>query len=169
MCVWVWRIIGWTYSTCLCCWRWASSVCTLSTSNITGRASIMKEVLAIHRAFPEDLYSHLAPLAIAPAVAEEAFLTLSGNISPRPITLSIKVSSSNSWRQDDYHFYLPPFTPKFKKYILPTFQKEMYKWGGENCYSSMHKHFNFHLSELWKAQFFMLCDAIFLVRLQGKF
>ena len=27
----------------------------------------------------------------------------------------------------------------------------------------------FHLSKLWKANFFILCDAIFLVRLQGKF
>ena len=27
----------------------------------------------------------------------------------------------------------------------------------------------FHLSKLWKAKFFILCDAIFLVRLQGKF
>ena len=25
-----------------------------------------------------------------------------------------------------------PFTPRFKKYILPTFQREMYKWGSEN-------------------------------------
>ena len=23
-------------------------------------------------------------------------------------------------------------TPKFKKYILPTFKREMYKWGNEN-------------------------------------
>ena len=28
---------------------------------------------------------------------------------------------------------------------------------------------NFHLSKLWKAKFFILCDVIFLVRLQGKF
>ena len=27
----------------------------------------------------------------------------------------------------------------------------------------------FHLSELWKAKFFILCDVIFLMRLQGKF
>ena len=26
-----------------------------------------------------------------------------------------------------------------------------------------------HPSKLWKAKFFMLCDVIFLVRLQGKF
>ena len=25
-----------------------------------------------------------------------------------------------------------PFTSKFKKYILPTFWREMYKWGSEN-------------------------------------
>ena len=28
---------------------------------------------------------------------------------------------------------------------------------------------NFHLSKLWKAKFFTLCDVIFLVRLQDKF
>ena len=27
----------------------------------------------------------------------------------------------------------------------------------------------FHLSKLWKAKFSLLCDVIFLVRLQGKF
>ena len=27
----------------------------------------------------------------------------------------------------------------------------------------------FHLSELWKAKFFILCDVIFLMRLQGEF
>ena len=27
----------------------------------------------------------------------------------------------------------------------------------------------FHLSKLWKAKFFVLCDVIFLLRLQGKF
>ena len=27
----------------------------------------------------------------------------------------------------------------------------------------------FRLSKLWKAKFFILCDAIFLVRMQGKF
>ena len=27
----------------------------------------------------------------------------------------------------------------------------------------------FDLSKLWKAKFFILCDVIFLVRLQGKF
>ena len=27
----------------------------------------------------------------------------------------------------------------------------------------------FHLSKRWKAKFFILCDVIFLVRLQGKF
>ena len=25
-----------------------------------------------------------------------------------------------------------PFTPKLKKYILPTLQREVYEWGGEN-------------------------------------
>ena len=27
----------------------------------------------------------------------------------------------------------------------------------------------FHLSKVWKAKFFILCDVIFLVRLQEKF
>ena len=42
--------------------------------------------------------------------------------------------------------------------------KEMYKWG--NKIGSI---IIFHLSKLWKARFFILCDAIFLVRLQEKF
>ena len=59
-----------------------------------------------------------------------------------------------------------PFTPKFKKYTLPTFQSEMYKWGTVAQTGSI---IIFHLSMLWKAKFFILCDVIFLVRLQGKF
>ena len=31
---------------------------------------------------------------------------------------------------------LNPFTPKLKKYILPTFSREMYKWGSENWYKN---------------------------------
>ena len=27
--------------------------------------------------------------------------------------------------------HVNPFNPKFKKYILPTFWREMYKWGSE--------------------------------------
>ena len=30
------------------------------------------------------------------------------------------------------HYLINPFTPKFKKYILPTFHTEMYKWCNEN-------------------------------------
>ena len=30
-----------------------------------------------------------------------------------------------------------PFTPKLKKYILPTFSREMYKWGSENWYKNL--------------------------------
>ena len=56
-----------------------------------------------------------------------------------------------------------PFTPK--KYILPTFQREMYKRGSENRYSII----IFRLSKLWKAMFSTVCDVIFLVRLQEKF
>ena len=36
-----------------------------------------------------------------------------------------------------------PFTPKCKKCILPSFQRGMYKWGGENC-----NKYN-HLSSEW--------------------
>ena len=48
-----------------------------------------------------------------------------------------------------------PFTPEFKKYILPTFSRQMYKWGSENWYSSI---IMFHLSKLWKAKFFIPCQ-----------
>ena len=65
-----------------------------------------------------------------------------------------------------YSSKLNPFTPKFKKYILPTFQWEMYKWGSENW---LYNYLSF-VSKLWKAKFFILCDVIFLVLgLQRKF
>ena len=57
------------------------------------------------------------------------------------------------------------FTPKLKKYILPTFLKR-------NVWSEVVRSGSkiiFHLSKLWKAKFFILCDVIFLVRPQGKF
>ena len=34
------------------------------------------------------------------------------------------------------HFLFNPFNPKLKKYILPTFSREMYKWGSENWYKN---------------------------------
>ena len=44
--------------------------------------------------------------------------------------------------------------------------KEMYfKWVSENWYSII----MFRVSKLWKARFSILCDVIFLVRLQEKF
>ena len=49
-----------------------------------------------------------------------------------------------------------PFTPKFKKYILPTFSVRI----GNN---------HFHLNKLWNAKFSIPCDVIFLLRLQEKF
>ena len=58
-----------------------------------------------------------------------------------------------------------PFAPKFKKYILPTFQREMYKWSSERIGSII----IFHLSKPWKTKFFILCYVVFLVRLQRKF
>ena len=60
-----------------------------------------------------------------------------------------------------------PFTPTFNKYILPTVQRETYK----SEIMRIGAIIIFHLSKLhvWKAKFFMLCDVIFLMRLQGKF
>ena len=52
---------------------------------------------------------------------------------------------------------------EFKKYILPTFQREMYEWGSESSSIII-----FHLGKRWKAEFFILCEAIFLVRMQGN-
>ena len=58
--------------------------------------------------------------------------------------------------------HINPFTPKFKKYVLPTF-------GGEICeVVRICSIFIFHVSKLWKAKFFILCGVIFLVRLQGN-
>ena len=60
---------------------------------------------------------------------------------------------------------LNTFTPTIKKYILPTFLKT-------KCISEVVRIGNIiisHLSKLGKAKFFILCDVIFLVRLQGKF
>ena len=58
------------------------------------------------------------------------------------------------------------FTPKFKKYILPTFQ--------ENCISEVVRIIVsisiFHLSKLWRANWFSYCVMLlFLVKLQEKF
>ena len=56
------------------------------------------------------------------------------------------------------------FTAKLKKYILPTFNKK--------CIGEVERIGSiviFHFIELWKAKLFILCDAIFLVRQQGKF
>ena len=55
-----------------------------------------------------------------------------------------------------------PFTPKFKKYHLPAFLKK-------DVFPSIDSTIIFHLSKLWRAKFSILCDVIFLVRLQGKF
>ena len=51
-----------------------------------------------------------------------------------------------------------------QKYILPTFK--------ENCISKVVRTGSiiiFHLSKLWKAKFFILCDITFLLRLLGEF
>ena len=60
-----------------------------------------------------------------------------------------------------YHDCFNPFTPKFKKYILPTrCTSEVVRIGSIIV---------FHLRKLWKTKFSILCDVTFLVRLQGKF
>lgn len=54
-----WKMCMITYGiqalTCLCCWSWASSVWTLSTSKMTGNASMTNDVLKIQTVFPETL------------------------------------------------------------------------------------------------------------------
>ena len=65
-----------------------------------------------------------------------------------------------------YRIYsINPFTPKLKKYISPILPKS------ESIYDVLRigSVIIFHLSKLWKATFFELCDAIFLVRLQGNY
>ena len=52
------------------------------------------------------------------------------------------------------------FTLKLKKYIIPTCVGEVATIGGTVI---------FHLSKLWKGTFSILCNVIFLVRLQGNF
>ena len=60
---------------------------------------------------------------------------------------------------------LKPFHSQVQKYILPTLKREMYI-----CeVVRIGKLIISHLSELRKAKFFILCDVIFLVRLQEKF
>ena len=56
-----------------------------------------------------------------------------------------------------------PFPPTFKEYILPTFLKRNVE------VMRIVSIIFFHLSKLWKVKFSILCDVIFLVRLQGKF
>ena len=82
------------------------------------------------------------------------------------------ILSINSWRLKRQRLWpnfvenINPFTPKFKKYILPAFWREMYKWGAGKLLGSI---IIFHLSKLRKAKFFILHDIIlFLVRLQAK-
>ena len=61
---------------------------------------------------------------------------------------------------------LYPLTPKFK--LKCTFSQLL----KENCLSKVVRIGNiiiFHVSKSWKAKFIILCDVIFLMRLQGKF
>lgn len=81
---------------CRCCCSWASSVCTRSTSKITGRARIMKEVPAIQSVWPVKLYNHFAPLKVYPVIEDAALHKPSGNISDNPTILSSTVSLTSS-------------------------------------------------------------------------
>ena len=55
--------------------------------------------------------------------------------------------------------------PRSKKYILPTFSREM----PISQVVRVNSIIIIHLSKLWKAKFSLLCDVIFLVGLEGKF
>ena len=59
-------------------------------------------------------------------------------------------------------WFLNPFTPKLKKYILPTFYREMWKWCDDNLVE-------FGSTVIVHTKFFLLCDIILLARLQEKF
>ena len=52
-----------------------------------------------------------------------------------------------------------PFTPQFRKYILPTYKEKMYVSEVPRIGSI----FIFDLSKLWKSKFVRLCDVIFLL------
>ena len=68
---------------------------------------------------------------------------------------SRSVWTRSAWTENTGGCYVNPLTPNF-----------VYYWGSENWCCSI---IIFHQSKVWKATFFMLCDVIFLVRLQGKF
>ena len=58
-----------------------------------------------------------------------------------------------------------PFTPELKKVHSPNLSRR-------KCISEVARICSiiiFHLSKLWKVKFSILCDVVFLVRLQGKF
>ena len=57
------------------------------------------------------------------------------------------------------------FTPKIKKYILPTFHRETYKL----YYANLVAQSFFCSSRLRKAKFFILCHVILVMRLREKF
>ena len=60
---------------------------------------------------------------------------------------------------------LNPFTPKLKKYILPTFQREIISWvvriGGIIIFQSEYL-------KLWKARFFVLCGVSITGKAAGE-
>ena len=80
--------------TCLCCISCASSVCTRSTSNTTGKASMTTDVPMIHNDDLVNLYTAFAPFNDDVKAVLAALLTKSGNISDNPIIRSVKVLKS---------------------------------------------------------------------------
>ena len=59
-------------------------------------------------------------------------------------------------RHLDFESAVNPFTPKFKKYNLPAFYREMYKW----CNEILVVQSLFIGVKLWKANFFILCGVM---------
>lgn len=92
------RIYWWERTTCSdltsrCCRRGPFIPCALSTSIMAGTASMTKDVLTVQHACAVKLYSHLATQTAPLPAAQEPLRTGSGNISVKPTSLSIKVSS----------------------------------------------------------------------------
>lgn len=87
------HISSWIHRTCFCCVRCISSICALSTSNITGAKRIMEVVKTTQAALREKLYKLFTPAVVVSAKICVVFLTESGNISVSPHNLSLSVSS----------------------------------------------------------------------------
>ena len=95
------------------------------------------------------------------AYSNERGLYYQFSLPPSYMILFIRMGECTFWTWE-WKGSSISLTPS-SKYTLS--QRSMYKWGGANWYTKI----IFHLSKLWKAKFFILCDVVFLVRLQGKF